>query len=72
MAIKSSIAIGNKESDKLSTAGISVVYKANKLREAIKTAMKDDVNMKKAVHKFIFSGDPEAISPLQEIRNEHK
>jgi len=61
----------NKESDRLTAAGNSAVYKAEKLKSEIKEALKDP-EMKQAVMDFIFSGDPEAESPLAEIRSKNK
>jgi hypothetical protein len=61
----------NKEADRFSSAGSSAVYKAERLRVAIAEAMKED-GMKEAVMEYIFSGDSDAVSPLEEIRKANK
>jgi hypothetical protein len=61
----------NAENDKVARAGLSNVYKAEKLRAAVAEAMKED-GMKEAVMEYIFSGDPDAVSPLEEIRKANK
>jgi len=67
------MAVGNKnkEADKFSSAGNSAVYKAEKLRKAISDEMAKD-GVKEAVMAYIFSNDPDAVSPLAEIRKENK
>ena len=61
----------NKEADGITRAGLSAVYKREKLRGAIKEAMQDPA-MKQAVTDYIFNGDPDAVSPLAEIRKANK
>ena len=68
MSKKATQALGNKESDRLSNAGASKVYKAEKLAKEIRHEMDED-GVKDAVMDFIFGGNPEAVSPLQEIRD---
>ncbi len=55
------------EVDKLTSVENSALTKATKHRSAIASAMTDK-DMQKKVMDFIFSGDPEAVSPLDEVR----
>jgi hypothetical protein len=57
----------NKEADELTRAGNAALYKAQKEQAAVSEAMKDP-ETKKAVMDFIFSKDPDAVSPLDSIR----
>jgi len=61
----------HKENDRMTSLGSSAVYKEYKLRDAISKEMEKD-GVREAVLDFIFSGDPEAVTPLQEIRDAHK
>jgi len=61
----------NAENDKVARAGLSNVYKAEKLKNAVSEAMKED-GMKEAVMDYIFGGDADAVSPLQEVRDSVK
>jgi len=61
----------NKEADKFTSAGSSVVYKAQRLSKAISEEMKKD-GVREAVMEYIFGGDPDAVSPLAEIRKANK
>jgi hypothetical protein len=61
----------HKESDRMTSLGNSVIYKMGKKRDAIAKELEKD-GVKEAVMAYIFSGDPEAISPLQEIHDAHK
>ena len=69
MSTKATQKLGNKESDRMSSVGTSAVYKAEKTRSEIRVALTNDEDLINKVHDFIFSGDPEAVSPLQEIRD---
>ena len=62
---------GNKLSDRMSSLGSSKVYKAEKLRKEIQEEMKKD-GVKEAVMAYIFDGNPDSVSPLQEIRDANK
>lgn len=68
MSSKATQKLGNKESDRLANAGTSTLYKVKKERSEIRNAL-DDENTLEAVRAYIFSKDPEAINPLQEIRD---
>ena len=57
----------NKESDKFTSMGTSAVNRAIKIRDKISTEMKKD-GMKEAVMEFLFSKDPDAVSPLDHLR----
>jgi len=61
----------NKEADKFSAAGSSAVYKAARLRSAIFDELQKE-GVKEAVMDFIFNGNPDAVSPLAEIRKANK
>lgn len=61
----------NKESDKLSSLGSSAVYRAERLRLAIKEEMAIE-GVKEAVMDYIFDGNPDSVSPLAEVRKENK
>jgi len=61
----------NKEADKFTSAGSSAVYKAQRLNKAISEEMKKD-GVREAVMDYIFGGDPDAVSPLAEIRKANK
>jgi len=61
----------HKESDRLSAAGTAAVYRVDKMQKAVKAEMQKE-GVKEAVMAYIFSGDPEAISPLQEVRDTNK
>lgn len=58
----------NKESDRLTAASNKALYEHETLKAKIKEAMtyKETVRL---VKEFIFSGDPEAVSPLQHLRD---
>ena len=57
------------EVDKMNRAGDAALYRAKEISAGIKEAMSEE-GMKEKVMEFIFSGDPEAESPLAEIRAE--
>ena len=61
----------HKESDRLSAAGTRAVYRAEKLKREIKEEMSKD-GVKEAVMAYIFDGNPDSVSPLQEIRDANK
>ncbi len=61
----------NKEADRFASAGNSAVYKAQRLSKAITEELKKD-GVKEAVLDYIFGGDPDAVSPLAEIRKANK
>lgn len=57
----------NTEADKMARNGLSVMYKKEKMRAAVKEALLDH-EMKSALNEYVFGGDPDAINPLKEIR----
>ena len=61
----------NKEADNFTSAGSSAVYKTQRLNKAISEEMKKD-GVREAVMDYIFGGDPDAVSPLAEIRKANK
>jgi len=61
----------NKEADKFTSAGSRAVYKAEKLQKEITEELRKD-GVKEAVMEYIFDGNPDSVSPLQEIRNNNK
>ncbi len=61
----------NKELDKLSNSGSNKVLKMNNEKRDIAKAMKQE-GMKEAVMDYIFDGNPETASPLQDIRDSYK
>jgi len=50
----------------------AIVYKQEKLSNAIKQAFLDDKELKGAVMDYIFSGNPDEISPLKSVRDTNK
>jgi len=54
----------NEENDKLASAGTKAVSVCKKASSNRKEKLKD-LETKKAVLAFIFSGDTEAVSPLE-------
>ncbi len=65
---KTSVKNSLKELDRISNVGTSKVLKMNKDREIIREELSED-GMTQKVMDFIFDGDPESVSPLQEIRD---
>ena len=61
----------NKELDRMNSMGSSKIYRAEKLKKEISEEMKKE-GVKEAVMDYIFGGDPDAVSPLEEIRKENK
>jgi hypothetical protein len=58
-----------KEVDAIHRAELSEVHKKQKQAALIKDAMKDP-DTAQAVKDFIFSGDPDAVSPLDKYRQD--
>lgn len=67
MGSKTTVKLGNKESDRLTSASTRLIYRLEKERIEIRNAL-DNTNTLEAVRDYIFSKDPEAVNPLQEIR----
>jgi hypothetical protein len=65
---KTSVKNGLKELDRISNAGTSKVLKTEKLNVVVRAAL-EDKDLKQAVMDYIFDGNPESVSPLQEIRD---
>jgi len=57
----------NKEADKMQAAGTKAVNKRNRLRAAVQTEMKKP-GAKEALLNHIFGGNPDSVSPLDEVR----
>ena len=57
----------NKEADKFNSIGSSRVQQSAKTRKAVQAEMKKD-GVRQATLDYIFGGNPDAVSPLQEVK----
>lgn len=62
----------HEESDALHRAAVAALYKKQKEAAEVKDALSKDPELMQKVKDYIFSGDPDAESPLEFIRKKYR